>query len=129
MFMSEVKMFFRSPTPFYIVNCNTLLSLGMIPLPVSIFPWQVSHSLASQTSWGLQANPGFNFRASHNGLFRPPFRDTPDTCLASATFLNPFLLSLTLNPEPRGQSCQVLLLAGSGTCFACSITSSPAFCF
>ena len=55
--------------------------------------------LASLTSWVLQGNPGFNFTASHNGLStRPPFRDTPDTCLASVTvvrcrgnFYNPFL--------------------------------------
>jgi hypothetical protein len=28
-----VKMFFRSPTPFSFADCNTLLSLGLIPLP------------------------------------------------------------------------------------------------
>ena len=41
--MSDVKMFFRSPTPFSFVDCNTLLSLGLVPLPVSSSPWQVSH--------------------------------------------------------------------------------------
>ena len=39
----------------------------------------------SPTSWGLQGNPCFNF--THNGLSKPPFRDIPDTRLASVTFL------------------------------------------
>ena len=66
-------------------------------------------ALASPASWGLQGNPGFTFTASHNGLFRPPFRDTPDTCLTSAAFLRH---SLTLKPEPCDWG---LLLAGAGT--------------
>lgn len=67
--------------------------------------------------WTLQSNPGFTFTASQNDLSRPPCRDTPDTYLASAGFLSHggrlhslFLLSLTLNPEPCGQSCKVCCL-------------------
>ena len=44
-------------------------------------------------------------------------------------FFNPFLLFLTPKPEPCGQSCQVLLLAGAKKWPLNSITTSPAFCF
>lgn len=64
-------------------------------------------ALASPTSWGFQGNLGFIFTASYNGLSGPPPSDNPDTCLASVAFLghggtpyNPFLISLTLKPEP-----------------------------
>jgi len=39
------------------------------------------------------------------------------------------LLLLILKPEPHGQNCQVLLLAGARTWPPFSITLSPAFCF
>jgi hypothetical protein len=35
--ISDVKMFFRSPTPFSLVYCSTLLSLGLVPLAVGSF--------------------------------------------------------------------------------------------
>ena len=58
--MSDVKVLFRSPTPFSFVDCNTLLSLGLVPFFVSSFPQQVFEAaLASSTSWGLQHNLGF----------------------------------------------------------------------
>lgn len=34
---------FRAPIPFNCVDCNTLLSHGMVPLPVSSFLQQISH--------------------------------------------------------------------------------------
>ena len=48
---SEVKVLFRSPISFIFVDCwwqiwhsaAILHSLGLFPLPVSSFPWQVSH--------------------------------------------------------------------------------------
>lgn len=42
-------------------------------------------------------------------------------------FHTPFVLFLTLKPEPCGQSCQVSLIAGAGTWSPQSITSSPAY--
>jgi hypothetical protein len=41
--MSDVKALFRSPTLFSFIECNTLL-FGLVPPPVSVFSWQVSHS-------------------------------------------------------------------------------------
>lgn len=75
----------------------------------------------SPTFCGLQGNPGSTCTASHNGLPGPPYRDSDDTCRLKAfpscrrRFCNPFLLSLMLKPEPRGQNCQALLLAGAAT--------------
>jgi hypothetical protein len=43
---------FRSLTPFSFVDCNTLLSLGLIPLPVSSFPRQVPHDSSMPNIWG-----------------------------------------------------------------------------
>lgn len=40
---SGVKARFRSPTPFNFLDSNTLLSLGLVPSPVSSFPRQVFH--------------------------------------------------------------------------------------
>jgi hypothetical protein len=42
--MPDVKMVFRSPTPFSFVDCYTTLSLCVVPHPISSFPWQISHS-------------------------------------------------------------------------------------
>ena len=41
--MSDVKMLFRSLTLFSFVDCSTLLSLGLVLLPVSSSPQQGSH--------------------------------------------------------------------------------------
>jgi hypothetical protein len=41
--MSEVKVLYRSPILFIFVNYNKLLPLGLVPLPVSSFPQQLSH--------------------------------------------------------------------------------------
>jgi hypothetical protein len=42
--MTDVKMLFGSPTHFNFVGCNTILSFGLVPLPVSSFPWQESQN-------------------------------------------------------------------------------------
>lgn len=42
--MSNVKALFRSAAPFRSVDWNTLLSIGLIPHPVSSFLWKISHS-------------------------------------------------------------------------------------
>lgn len=90
----------------------------------------------SPTHWGPQGNPDFTFTASHSVLSRPPCRDTSDTCPASVAFNNhrerfysPFLVSLTLEPEPCSQSCHILLLAGAGTWPPLKIAFSSAFYF
>lgn len=41
--LSDIKILFRSPTPFRLAEGNALLSLGLDPLPISSSPWQVSN--------------------------------------------------------------------------------------
>jgi hypothetical protein len=41
--MSDVKALFRSATPFWFVDCNSILSLWLVPLSVSRFPQQIAH--------------------------------------------------------------------------------------
>lgn len=57
------------------------------------------------------------YTMSSLGLHRMHTPDTLLTSMASLShggrFHNPFLLSLTLRPEPQGQGCHVLLLAGT----------------
>jgi hypothetical protein len=36
--MSNAKILFRSSTSFICVDCNALLSLGLVPVPVNSFP-------------------------------------------------------------------------------------------
>lgn len=88
--------------------------------------------LVSLIFWSLRGNSGFTFSTLHSGsLQRFPLIDTSDIYLASVgsvscgkKFYSPFLLSFT--PELHGQSYQVLLLTGVGTCL---ITLMLAFCF
>ena len=106
----DVKMLFRSPRPFSFADCSTLLSCGLVPLPVSSSPWQVSHNSGISNILGFPRQSRLQLHSSGNGLSdSPPFRDTHDTCLASAPFCkhrgkfhNPFMLFLTLKPEPHG---------------------------
>ena len=107
--MCDVKALFRSLTPFTFVDCNLLLFPGLVPLSVSSFPQQLSHDSGISRVLGLQGNPGYTLTALHNGLSR----DTPDTCPTPAAFLsheerfhNPFLLSLTLKPEPMAKAAK-----------------------
>lgn len=76
--------------------------------------------LASEISWSPHGNPGFTSTASHNGFSVPPRRNNAWTQLlplaTEGDFLNSFLVSLTLKPQPCGQSCQVLLFARAGRC-------------
>ena len=135
--MSNIKMLFRSPTPFSFVDCGTFLFLGMVPLPVAAFLagipwlWHLQHLGVSNI---IQASPSQLHTVA--SLSMPPCKDTPATGLASEAFFtyggrlhSPFLLFLTLKPELYGQGCQVLLLAWDRTWPSCSSTSSPAFCF
>jgi hypothetical protein len=95
----------------------------VFPLSFSSSPQQVSHS--SGISNILEC-PRQSMLHLHNFT-------TLATCLASAASLvtegDSITFLFTLKTEPRGQSCQVLLLAGAGTWPPCSITSSPVFCF
>ena len=122
--MSDVKMLFRSPTPFSFVDCNTLLPPGLIEYPVLLS--RCSKTLASPTSWRSPRQSRLHLHSFMKWFFRLSCKDIPDMCLASADFLN---RSLKLKSEPRGRSCQVLLLAGTGTWPPYSIVSSPVFCF
>jgi hypothetical protein len=67
--MLDVKVFLISITPFSFIGCNELLSLGLVPLPVSIFPQQQFMALAFLTSWGIQSN--LNFTASFSKILDP----------------------------------------------------------
>ena len=63
--MSDIKGLFTSPTPFSLVDYNTLLSLGLVPHPVSSSLWQVCHDSGISTSWALpKVNLGFTFTVS-----------------------------------------------------------------
>lgn len=104
------KPFFRSPTSFSFIDYNTFLSLGLVPFPVSRLSRQVSHYSSIFSMLGSPRQSSIHLTTSSSGLFKPLFMDCPDTCLALLCFLsckgkfvNPFLLSLTLKPEPRGQ--------------------------
>jgi hypothetical protein len=54
---------------FIFVDCIGVLSSGLALFPVSSFPRQVSHTLTSQTSWGLQGN--FNGTVSCSSVWGP----------------------------------------------------------
>ena len=55
--MTDIKEVSRSTTLFFIfVECNRLLSAGLVLLPVSSYPQQISYGMASQTSWILKGN-------------------------------------------------------------------------
>ena len=127
--ISYIKMLFRCPTTLSFVDGNIQLSLETLPLPVSSFSWQVSHCSGISNMLGFPRQSRFQLCN-----LTPPFRHTLYTCLTSVGFVShrskfhsphfcPYL------PKPHGQSFQVLLLAGSGTCLPCSITSLPTFLF
>ena len=68
MSIPDVKMLFRSPTSFSSVDCNRLLSLGLVLLPVSGFPGEISHDFITFYLLGLQGNLGFIFTDSGTGV-------------------------------------------------------------
>lgn len=95
---------------FSFVYCNTLLSLGLAPLPVCSSPGKVSRKMleGSRIS-NIVRSPVQSRFPLHSLIHWPLYTSTPDTHLASAAcldhqgrFHDPFALSLTLKPEPRG---------------------------
>lgn len=134
--MSDVKVLYRSPTSFSFVDFSTLLSFELVLLLFSRFLGRSPTTLASPAFWGLQGNLDFAFTDLHNGLSRPPCRDTHDKLLNSTPLLshggrshNHFLVYLTLKTEPHSQHSQVLLLARARTWTPHSITFLSDFCF
>ena len=119
-----VKGLFRFPTPFSFVDCNPLLSLGLVSILFSSFSWHLQNFGVSKAT---QSSPSL----PHTMAFWDLHAGTPpDTGLSSVAFLshggrfhNCSLLFLTLNPESCDQSCQVLLLAGAETWPSHSIKS------
>lgn len=104
---SDDKTLFRPPTPFSFVDCHTLLSLGLVPLPVSSSPQQVSHSSGIPQHLGvskaIQASLSQLHAVASLGLHAGTFL----TRLASVVFLrcggrfhNLLLVFLTLKSEP-----------------------------
>jgi hypothetical protein len=63
-FISDVKMFLRSPTSFSFGECNTLLSPGWFHSLSVAYLDQYHIALASLFSWGFQGNPGLTITAS-----------------------------------------------------------------
>lgn len=103
-------------------TCRTLLSLGLVPLTVCSSSCLESNGCGTSNILGSweKSRPHFN---SFSGLYGPPFRDSPATCLSSASFLNqgrgfhnPFLsVSFgTLKPKPFGWCRHILLPAWAG---------------
>lgn len=84
--MSPVKALFRSPTPSCCVDYNILLTLVLVPLPVSNSPHQLSQSSGFSNILGCPRQ-GLSFTVSHNGLSVPPHRDTLDTLMFSGLSL------------------------------------------
>ena len=118
--MSDVKVLFRSPTPFSFVDCNTLLSLGLVPLPIISFPQLISHgSGISNTLESPRQSKVHFYSFIQWPLSRTPFRNTYDTHLSPAVVLssggrfhNPFLLHLIQEPEPHAPNYKVILIPG-----------------
>ena len=101
--MCDVRLFFRSPTPYSFVYFNTLFSLRLVPIPVGSFSHQASHDCGSSIILGQPRKARFTFTKSHNGCSELPCRDSPAMFLSLGTFLNhggkfhyPFLIYLTL---------------------------------
>ena len=61
--MSDVKTFFRSQTPFSFVDCNKLLSLGLVRLPANRFSWQVFHVSGISNILGSPRLPRFHLHS------------------------------------------------------------------
>lgn len=71
--------------PSSLVDCNTLLSLGLALSSHAALLGQLPTALAPPISQSPQCNPGFIFTASSNDLKGPPCRDSH---LASAALLS-----------------------------------------
>lgn len=84
--MSPVKALFRSPTPLCCVDYNILLTLVLVPFPVSNSPHQVSQGSGFSSILGCPRQ-GLSFTVSHSGLSVPPHRDTLDTLMFSGLSL------------------------------------------
>ena len=87
--LSTVGKYWNSVRPAgQLQSWNTLLSLGLVPLPIISVFRRHRTVLASLTSWGLQGNPDSVFTASCNVLSGPPCRNTSDMFLASVVLLS-----------------------------------------
>lgn len=81
--MSNVKMFFRFPTPFMFIDYNTLISLELVLFLISNVSWQVCLSSGILNILGI---PRQSIFMQWPPLLIPPCRGTPDTCLTLAAF-------------------------------------------
>lgn len=77
--MSDIQVFFRPFTPSGFVDCHRLVSLGLVPLPVSTFPWQVPHSSGISNIVGSPVKSRLHSHSSHNGLSLGLHAGTPLT--------------------------------------------------
>lgn len=67
-------MLFRSPTPFIFVEYNTLLSLVLVPFPISSSSWKIPHdSHVSNIPDSPRQSGLFTFTSFHNALSKHSF--------------------------------------------------------
>lgn len=99
-FMIDVKMFFRSLTPFTIVDSSTCLSFGLVPLSISNFSQQVPCISGISTILRSPRQARLHPVATlglHIGI--PLLYTWPQwLSLVSGRFHNSFLVFSTLNP-------------------------------
>ena len=84
--MSDVKMLFRSPTPFSIVVLNTL-SFGLVLLLFTSFLWRIFHSFGISSILGSQRPSRDHLHNFMQWSLYAFCKDTSATYLASVTFL------------------------------------------
>lgn len=104
--MSDVKVLQISNLS-ALLNCIlALLSFGLDPLPLSSSSWQISYNSGIYNIFGspLKLSSPSHFHAMDS---MPPYRNTLDTCRASAAFLsfggildNSFFCITDSKPEP-----------------------------
>ena len=81
---SDVKVFFRSPTPFAFVDSNTRWSHSLLAALLSRYRM----ALALLTFFKSPRQPKISLTGSHTSLSRSPFCDVPDKHLASVALLS-----------------------------------------
>ena len=118
----DAKVLLRAPTPLRYVDCNTLLSLGLIPNLVCSILWKISHNSGSPASWHLQGNqtsPSQLYAMTSLNLYAgiPLILVWPQglSLVIKGDYTTSLFVSLALKSKPDVQSRQVLLLDGTET--------------
>jgi hypothetical protein len=67
--MCDVKAVFRSPSPFYLVDCNKLLFLGLFYSLSAAICNMYAIALASRTSWVSKATSMLQLLVAVSGIY------------------------------------------------------------